>query len=307
MDRKRLVWKKTIEWINSKKYFNKLISKDDNQKLLLGKILAKLNNNLDVIKSINEVEFKVFSQWGDDGIIQYLINHINIPNKIFVEFGVETYHESNTRFLLMNNNWSGLVIDGSKENIKAILSQDIYWKFDIIAKPSFITAENINGLIDEENISGDIGLLSIDLDGNDYWVLDAIEVIQPVILIIEYNSVFGNDRFITIPYNPDFDRTEAHYSNLYWGASLPALHYLATKKGYTLIGCNSNGNNAYFVRNDNVSNLPAPTLKQAFVESKYKESRDKKGALTYLKKDQRANIIKGLAVINVQTKEEESF
>ena len=299
--------KKAVVKVKTIRYFNKLISKDDTQKILLGKILAKQNNSLDKIVSLNEVEFKVFSQWGDDGIIQYLIDHIDISNKAFIEFGVETYHESNTRFLLMNNNWSGLVLDGSEESIKSILSQDIYWKYDIIAKRAFITKENINNLLSEHNISGEIGLLSVDIDGNDYWVLDAINVVQPVILIIEYNSVFGNTRPITIPYEPNFYRTSAHYSNLYWGASLPALHYLATKKGYTLVGCNSNGNNAYFVRNDKVGDLPKPSLEEAFVESKYKESRNKKGGLTYLRKGERTDLIKGLKVINVNTQKEEFF
>ena len=95
-----------------KKIYNKLNYDVQKALLLNGKILSELNNNKQKIKSLDEVEFQVFSQRGEDGIIQYIINKIEIPNKIFIEFGVETYNESNTRFLLMNNNWSGLVIDG---------------------------------------------------------------------------------------------------------------------------------------------------------------------------------------------------
>ena len=103
-----------------------------------------LNNQKENIASLDEVEFQVFSQRGEDGVIQYIINKIEIPNKVFVEFGVETYTESNTRFLLMNNNWSGLIIDGSKKNINFIKRDFIYWKYDITALESFITKDNIN-------------------------------------------------------------------------------------------------------------------------------------------------------------------
>src|SRR4051812_29874275 len=84
-------------------------------KLLIEKIRAR-----ETVTAFEDVEFKVFSQWGDDGIIQYLINKIDIPYKTFVEFGVENYTEANTRFLLMNNNWSGLVMDGSEANMNYV-------------------------------------------------------------------------------------------------------------------------------------------------------------------------------------------
>jgi len=108
---------------------------------------------------LNSLEYKVHSQWGDDGIIQYLVKYLDIDNKTFIEFGVEDYLESNTRFLLMNNNWSGLIMDGSENHISKIKNDDIYWKYELIAKRAFITAENINQLISEEEISGRIGLL----------------------------------------------------------------------------------------------------------------------------------------------------
>ena len=119
----------------------------------------------------------------------------------------------------MNNNWRGLVIDGSKKNIEYIQNDEIYWKYDIVAKSSFVTAENINKLIEENGFVGSIGLLHIDIDGNEYWIWKAINVIEPDIAIIEYNSVFGCERAITVPYDPFFNRTKKHYSNLYAGAS----------------------------------------------------------------------------------------
>src|SRR6266571_7871498 len=97
--------------------------------------------------NIDEAEFRVFSQWGEDGIIQYLVNHIQLERKLFIEFGVENYTESNTRFLLINNNWSGLVIDGCDENINYIKNDAIYWSNNLKAEHSFITNDNINDLI----------------------------------------------------------------------------------------------------------------------------------------------------------------
>jgi hypothetical protein len=130
-----------------KKFYNKLNYDVQKALLLNGKILSSINNQKQDIKSLDEVEFQVFSQRGEDGIIQYIINKIAIPNKIFVEFGVETYSESNTRFLLLNNNWSGLVLDGCSKNIEFIKKDFTYWKYDLTAKQTFITKDNINELI----------------------------------------------------------------------------------------------------------------------------------------------------------------
>ena len=156
------------------------------------------------VKTLFDVELKVFSQMGEDGIIQYLISNIEISSKRFVEFGVEDYSESNTRFLLMNNNWEGLIMDGSEENMKQVYSKDYAWKHSLIAKQAFVTKENINYLLSESGFTGNIGLLSIDIDGNDYWIWDAITVVEPDIIICEYNSVFGSRRAITIPYKNNF-------------------------------------------------------------------------------------------------------
>jgi len=267
-------------------------------KLQNGRIWAQLLLQNKKIKSLYEAEFKVFSQWGDDGIIQYLINYLDIENKTFVEFGVEDYMESNTRFLLINNNWSGLVIDGSEINVSKIKKDEIYWKHDLIAKSAFITKDNINQLIEEEGIKGQIGLLHIDIDGNDYWVWKALEVVHPIIMIVEYNSEFGYERAITIPYKENFVWTKAHYSNLYFGTSILALCYLAEEKGYSFIGSNSAGNNAYFVKNEFLKDLQPLKAEEGYVESKFRQARDKNGNLNYLRGNEIMENIKGMPVYN---------
>jgi hypothetical protein len=264
--------------------------------LLSGKILTRLNNQKENITSLDEVEFQVFSQRGEDGVIQYITNKIEIPNKIFVEFGVETYSESNTRFLLMNDNWSGLVIDGSKKNIDFIKKDFIYWKYDITANESFITKDNINSLISNYTKVEDIGLLSVDIDGNDYWVWEAIETVKPRVVICEYNSVFGAKEKVTVPYKENFVRSKEHYSELYFGASLAAFCDLAERKGYDFIGTTSAGVNAYFVRKDLSSPFKKYNPEDGFNESDNRDSKETKGQLLFLRHSERLKIIEHLPI-----------
>ena len=277
----------------------------DEQKrlLLLGRDKAEVIKSKINVNSLADVEFRIFSQWGEDGIIQYLISKIDIPNKIFVEFGVENYLESNTRFLLINDNWSGLVIDGSKANINFIRKDPISWRHDITAIHSFITKDNINELIRQTVNEEDIGLLSIDIDGNDYWILDEIKIIKPRILICEYNSIFGSRHSVTTPYSPGFVRRKAHFSDLYFGASLTAICELANAKGFDFVGTNSSAVNAFFVRKD----LSAPFKKhkpqEIFFPSKIRESRDENGRLSFLAGEKRLDAMKDLPVYHTTTKQ----
>lgn len=274
--------------------------REENQetRLLIGTLLAQ---NIRTARSMDEAEFKVFSQFGDDGIIQYLIHTIKPPITKFVEFGVENYEESNTRFLLMNNNWRGLVIDGSQTHISHIRNSPFFWRYDLTAVSSFITAENINQLLESNGFGGRIGLLSIDIDGNDYWVWKAITVAQPDIVIAEYNSLMGSERAITVPYKPDFYRAGAHYSYLYFGASLAAFCELAQAKGYGFVGCNRAGNNAYFVKNELLGSLPTLSPKEGFIEARFREGRNQAGELTFADEESRRKEMAGLPVVNVRT------
>ena len=248
-------------------------------RILIAQALVMRNKD-NVFKSINEAEFKVFSQWGEDGIIQYLINKLPIANKIFIEFGVEDYLESNTRFLLVNNNWSGLILDGSIRHIEKIKNSALYWKYDLLARNVFITKGNIDGIIDEyiENsgFNKEIGVLSMNVDGNDYHVWKAIKSIDPVIVICEYNSLFGNKYKLTVPYDDAFVRSSKHYSNLYFGASIGAICQLAKAKGYEYIGCTNAGNDAFFVKKDYAERYIKElitTPHETFFRAKSRESR----------------------------------
>lgn len=254
-----------------------------------------------VLPKLADAELRVFSQFGDDGILQYLIRLLDVQTTSFVEFGVENYTEANTRFLLINNNWRGLILDANEGYMDSVRRDSIYWRHDLTAVAAFIDRDNINGLIGDNGFRGDLGILSIDIDGNDYWVWERINVVQPTIVIAEYNSVFGGNRAVTIPYDPSFYRTSAHYSNLFWGCSLKALCVLAARKGYAFVGCNSAGNNAYFVRQDRLGPLRSLTAEQGYVESRFRESRDVDGKLTFLAGAARKQAIAHLEVVDVES------
>ncbi|PSN20267.1 hypothetical protein C7271_03050 [filamentous cyanobacterium CCP5] len=267
----------------------------------LGRIEHRQIAQLDPL-DIPANEFKVFSQWGEDGIIQFLLRKIEVKSKTFVEFGVQNYTESNTRFLLINNNWSGLVLDGSEENIYYIKKDPIYWKYNLKAVHAFITRENINQLILDHGMTGEIGLLSVDIDGNDYWVWQSIDVISPAIVIAEYNFRFGPEKAVAIPYNPDFVRSQAHPSMIYYGASLKALWQLGQQKGYVLVGSNSAGNNAFFIRKDlKPEGIPSVMPEEAYVAAQFRESRDSDGQLSYLSLAEEQQILATLPLVNLDT------
>ena len=249
---------------------------------------------------IQSAEFSVYSQWGEDGILQHLLRYVPISNKVFVEFGVENYLEANTRFLMVKDKWTGLVMDGSEVNIDYIKQDDISWRFNLKAQQAFITRENINDLIRANGISGEIGLLSIDIDGNDYWVWEAIDVVAPTIVIVEYNHRFGSERAVAVPYRADFQRSKAHHSYIYYCASLAALCRLGNRKGYAFVGCTTAGNDAFFIRRElKPDAIPELTPAAGFAQGKFRESRDEKGRLAFLDEAQEAAILAKLAVVEI--------
>jgi len=276
------------------------------QGLLLGKMASWQVRQMLVLSTLQDAEFKVSSQWGEDGIIDWLIERAQIPPcaQSFIELGVESYIEANTRFLLQNRGWRGLIIDGSDAMVEKTKREGFHWKYDFAAKPAFITRENVNSLIADAGFSGEIGLLSVDLDGNDYWIWEAIDVVRPILCICEYNAVFGDIHLISVLYAPDFFRTKAHYSNLYFGASIAALCSLAAKKGYRFVGSTTAGNDAFFVREDYAQHFVDSSIKRIeALPSRARESRDPSGDPTYVGKLERLQLISAMPVVNTATGE----
>jgi hypothetical protein len=206
--------------------------------------------------------YKVFSQNDEDGIIAEIFKRIGTTNKIFVEFGVQNGLESNGHFLL-HKGWRGLWIEGSKRycnQIKHYFERPIAIK-QLFIQNVFITRENIDALIKDNilqlhpGVEKAIDCLSIDIDGNDYWIWEAIKCIKPRVVVIEYNAKFPPDFEWIMPYNPDhiWDLSDNQ------GASLKSLELLGEKLGYQLVATNIAGINAFFVQKEEVKDLfPVP-------------------------------------------------
>lgn len=220
---------------------------------------------------INKHEARVYSQNGEDGILLFLFSKIGVVHHTFVEFGVSDGRECNSANLALNFGWHGVLIEGSPK--LAARAQEFY-KAQLVGPQShrvtivndFVRPNNINDLLRAHHMIGEIDLLSVDIDSHDYWVWEKIDVVQPRIVVAEVNGSFGAREAVTIPYDESFDRFAAEPHGFYYGMSVAAAEKLGKQKGYTLVGCDMSGVNAFFVRNDLLSatGLPALTTAQAF-------------------------------------------
>lgn len=187
------------------------------------------------IENINLFEKKIFSQNGEDGILQEIFRHIGTTNRFCLEIGVGNGQECNTRYLIEKDNWNYLHFDGEEQA----------QPFTKITK-AFFTAKNINLILESHHLPKEFDLMSMDVDYNTYWLWKSMNNWSPRIVILEYNATFSPKESRCVPYDPDGKWDGSNY----FGASLLALSKLSKKKGYTLIGCESKGINAFFARND---------------------------------------------------------
>ena len=211
-------------------------------------------------KGLSFYEASLFSQNGEDGIIRYIFSQIGFDSRYFVEFGFGA-HQCNSLRLILHENFKGLMMDGSEEQCRIFnLTCKAKGISDVYAANAFIDRDNLEHLIRSNNVPAEIDFLSIDVDGNDYWFWRCLQCINPRVICIEYNSGIGSKYSWTIPYNKEFERFSAHPSGFFAGASIKALESLGEKKGYRLVGCDTTGTNAFFLRND-LGNNQIPTLK----------------------------------------------
>lgn len=206
-------------------------------------------------KFLEPFGFKVYSQNDEDGIISEIFSRIGTTDKRFIEFGVDGL-ESNSHYLLLKG-WSGLWLEAcadyciqTENKFRPAISSG-----QLKLLNTFVTRENINDIFTEQGFTGSIDLLSIDIDGNDYHIWKAIEVVDPRVVIIEYNAKFPPECSWYMPYNEyhAWDGSDRQ------GASLKALEILGREKGYQLVGTNLNGINAFFVKSELTKNkFPLP-------------------------------------------------
>lgn len=269
----------------------------------VGRQLVFQTRSLNDLNLLSDAEFKIFSQFGEDGIIEWLVHRLpGIPEK-FVEFGVGDYRESNTHFLLRNRNWRGLILDGGTASKEFLVRSHMTWQYDIKPVQAFITRENIDDLLVTNGFGGEIGLLSVDIDGNDYWVWDAIRSTKPWIVICEFNALWGDALPISLPYDAQF--TVSHYSRRYFGASIGAIEHLSHRQGYTLLGSNMAGNNAFFVRDDVLEStaLASRIVDKRARPSLFRHVQNRDGTLSDISGRRRSEVLADCAVQNVVTGE----
>jgi hypothetical protein len=196
---------------------------------------------------LNRFEHQIFSQSGEDGILREIFRRLGISHGTFVEFGIGDGLENNTAALLLQG-WSGLWMDGSQESVDSVrlAYREIIASGRLKLHHGFVSSQTIETLLGTHSMAQDFDLLSIDIDGNDYWVWKAIRNYRPKVAVIEYNAIFPPGLSWTIA------ESDAHRWQMdsHMGASLEALWRLGREKGYCLVGCNLAGVNAFFVRAD---------------------------------------------------------
>jgi hypothetical protein len=206
----------------------------------------------------HDVEFRCFSQNGEDGLLLYLFSLIGTTNKKVVEFCAGDGIECNVANLIINHGWYGLLFDGNEEQIRRGKQFYARCRDTFVAPPTlvaaWVTAANANALAAEHGFAGDIDLLSLDMDGIDFWVWKALTVVRPRAVILEFIGRWGPEMSVTVPYRTDF-RLDLSKRPYYCGASLSAFAKLGREKGYRLVGLQRLGFNALFLRADTGADL----------------------------------------------------
>jgi hypothetical protein len=202
--------------------------------------------------------FRLFSQNEEDGIILALFEHAGITNRRFVEIG-SGMSGGNSALLAYECGWSGLMIDIEQRKIDA-LRESFRHNPGVVGVAAAVSPANINQLLSEHGFTGDIDLLSLDIDSYDYWVLEAITVVSPRVLVVEYNSRLGPDRALTIAKDAVLEDIPEPLR----GASLAAIDKAARRKGYRLVVCDPTGTNAFFLRDGVAPELAAATVAEAY-------------------------------------------
>ncbi len=260
-------------------------------------------NNYKNLKTLNDIEYKVFSQSGEDGIIDFLLNSLKIIKPKFVEIGVGDYSESNTRFIFERCSPKGLIIDCLNDFEKKVLSNIKIWTGDLKIIENYVSDKNVLDLLEKNNFINDVDLFSLDVDGVDYWILQKLPQNFSKIAIIEFNANFGEELEVTVPNLEKFNRTKYHYSNLCFGMSLKAAINIMDKKNYYFIGTNLMRTNAFFISKNFSKNEYFPQIKvddiSQILDVNFRESRDKSGKLNFLSGKEKIKEIRECEVVDL--------
>jgi hypothetical protein len=251
-----------------------------------------------------DAEVSVFSQWGEDGILDYLCDFLGLGRPSVVEFGAADFQECNSRFLAEYRNSNVLAVDGRADLESTVNKLFVGWRTTVDAVQVWITPDNADGLLSRARTAfGGVDIVSIDIDGNDYWVAQSLDLTGVSVVVVEYQPLFGGALPVSVPRNDTFDRTTQHYSWLYYGASLRAFTELFAERGFTFVGTNRPVNNAFFVRTDRLDGFPLelPDVGgdlSEYVDSRIRESRDRSGHLDHLSGAARVEVMAEMPLVS---------
>ncbi len=254
-----------------------------------------------------DAEVQVMSQWGEDGILDYLCDIAGVTKPRILEIGAGNFSECNSKFLVSNRNASAYLVDINEELTENVNKSSLKWKTHLFSDISWVTPSNVEEICRraESALGGDIDVLSLDLDGNDYWVLKEIPLSTFRVIVLEYNPLFGHKFAVAVPRDDLFSRTQKHYSNLYWGASIKAYVDHLSENNFVFVGTNRAMNNAFFLHKTTSVNFPLklPSDLSKYVDWRVRESRDFTGAKSFLSKEESLLLISSLRVDNLETGE----
>ena len=268
----------------------------------LSHILLMRKNYKDINK-LHDVDYKIFSQNGEDGILDYLLYQLKIEKPKFIEIGVGDYTESNTRFIFDRCSPKGAIIDYIDNFEERVKKKINLWKGELKIINNFVNSENINKIMKDTDCTTDLDIFSLDIDGIDYWILEKLPKDFSKIAVIEFNPIFGSSLKVSVPNKNNFERKKYHYSNLCFGMSLRAAIEIMNEKNFYFVGTNLLRNNAFFIsknytKQEYFNNLKINKVENS-IDANFTESRDVDGNLNYLNHQKRINEILDCEVVDL--------
>ena len=278
-----------------------------NQKINIGLLTSHaMSARKHSMKDLWDAEFRVFSQFGEDGIVDLLLDELQISKPRIMEIGAGDFSECNSRFALHKRNCSAYLVDMREDLQRGLQESEIRWKASVAVEIAKIDEKNIKDIESRASkFLKYIDVISLDIDGIDFWIAQHINWNGIKIAIVEYNPVFGAKLAVSVPKETFSSRFEHHYSGLVYGASLLAWIEFFASKDMRFVGTNRAGNNAFFVPSSLAGDLPfrLPDISQldAYVDWQIRDSRNQDQTLSSLSLEQARNLISGVELIETNT------
>lgn len=253
---------------------------------------------------IRQAEVSVFSQQGEDGILDYIFERLELAKPSFLEIGAGDFTECNSKFANSLRS-SGVYLVDFGASPGQIYNREVARRVSsrLFFEQTFIDASNAEDVFKRaKSHLGKLDVLSIDIDGNDYWILKQIPLNEFEVVVVEYNPSLSDSGPVTVVYDPNFDRRKKHFSWKYYGANLEAFSYLLEKEGFCFIGATSSGTNAFFVKQKNAG-VFSKVIKDAksYINLDSREARDKRGVLSFADLQSERESLKDLPFVDVRT------